>query len=669
MVEFMNIMHEGFRMETLLSRIVAQGQYALTIASAVDGQVAVRSASLATKGKVRVDITGSQVMGVRLPVVSKVIGASRSILSRGYGVTSVSSRINEVAEKFEKLIDIVIDNAHVETRLRRLGEEVLKTRRRVNALEMVIVPRLKEEIKAIKMILEERAREDLFRLKKVKKMISLRRSKTDAQYRKLFLFEGIEPALAKTLPKINLSVPEYKTIKIISGPLLYVDDMMGVSFGEMVELIPPTGASRTGQILEVNEDTAMVQVFEGTDGIDTQNSIIKLKKEPPCIDVSMDLLGRTLNGMGKPIDGLPPVVPEERVKITGYPINPYARDTSSDFIETGIGTIDVMNTLLQGQKLAIFSCSGLPANQIIAQIIKHAKIRDEKKFVVVFAAMGITNQEKSFFMEQFTESGVSERVISFLNLASDPTVERVITPRCALTVAEYLAFKHELNVLVILTNMTNYCEALREISSAREETPGKRGYPSYMHTDLASIYERAGRIRGKKGSITQLIILTMPDDDITHPIPDLTAYTTDVQLVLSRQLHSKGIYPPIDILPTPPRVMNIRSVMKKTSGDHQDLVDQLYGAYAHGRDLQKLVAIVGEESLSPLDKKYLEVAKIFEERFVNQREQTINVFDSMKKGWEILDILPPEIVHHQKRIFIDKPLKEPSEGEIKKKIA
>ncbi|MBI5416589.1 V-type ATP synthase subunit B [Candidatus Poribacteria bacterium] len=658
LIEFMNVIKEGIRIESLLARLVAQGQYALTIAEAVDGPVAMKSASLATSGNVRVNISGSQIMGIQLPVVNKVIGASRTLLERGYGITNVSSRIDEAAEKFEKLVDILIDNAHIETRLRRLGEEILKTRRRVNALELYVVPRLFEEIKLIRMILDEREREDLFRLKKVKKIISYRRKVSGVKQHRLFLEDAIPKHMLANLPKINLSSSEYCTIKVISGPLIYIDDLKDVSYGEMVELIPPVGLPRTGQVLEIDNDTAMVQIFEGTGGVDTEKSIIKLKKETPHIDVSMDLLGRTLNGLGKPIDGLPPVLPEDRLEITGLPINPYSRDTSSDFIETGISAIDVMNTLLQGQKLAIFSCAGLPANKIIAQIIKQAKIKDEKNFVVIFAAMGITNQEKTFFMNEFAESGVTNRLISFLNLADDPTVERVITPRCALTVAEYFAFKHNLQVLVILTNMTNYCEALREVSSAREETPGKRGYPSYMHTDLASIYERAGKIRGKKGSITQLIILTMPDDDITHPIPDLTAYTTDVQLVLSRHLHSKGIYPPIDILPTPPRIMNIRSVMKKTRDDHQELVDQIYGAYAHGKDLQKLVSIVGEDSLSALDKRYLELAKQFEDQFINQKGGFIDIFDSIESGWNILNVLPPENVHHLKRTFINKPLKK-----------
>ncbi len=663
MVEFINAMNEGIRMEALLTKITNQGQYALTIANAVDGKVAVRSVSLATKGMVGVNISGANVMGIHLPIVNRVIGASRSILERGYSILGVSSRINEVAEKFERLIDILIDNAHVEVRLKRLGEEILKTRRRVNALELIIIPQLEQEIKHIRMILEERSREDLFRLKKVKKIISYRRLKNEAQQKKIYLLEGIPKNIGIKLPKTKLFTSEYRTVKTISGPLIFIEDITNVSYGEMIELIPPSGIPRTGQVLEVDEDTAMVQIFEGTEGVDTDKSIIRLKREAPHIDFSMDIIGRTLNGMGNPIDGLPPIVPEERLKITGTPINPSSREPSSDFIETGIASIDVTNTLLQGQKLAIFSCSGLPANQIIAQIIKHAKIKDEKNFIVIFAAMGITNQEKSFFMNQFAVSGVSERLISFLNLASDPTVERIITPRCALTVAEHLAFKHDLNVLVILTNMTNYCEALREISSAREETPGKRGFPSYMHTDLASIYERAGKIKGKKGSITQLIILTMPDDDITHPIPDLTAYTTDVQLVLSRQLFSKGIYPPIDILPTPPRIMNIKSVIKKTREDHQELVEQLYGAYAHGKDLQRMVSIVGEESLSLLDRKYLELAKTFEERFINQKKEHISIFDAIEKGWDILNILPPENIHHLKRIFIDKPLRKHEEEE------
>ncbi|MBI5417017.1 V-type ATP synthase subunit B [Candidatus Poribacteria bacterium] len=447
----------------------------------------------------------------------------------------------------------------------------------------------------------------------------------------------------------NLSSVEYRTVKIVSGPLIFVENIPYISYAEIIEIIPPSGIPRTGQVMEISAKKAMIQVFEGTEGMDTKKTIIRLKKETPHIDVSFDLIGRTLNGMGIPIDGLPPIIPEERVQISGYPINPYLRERPTEYIETGIAAIDVMNTLLLGQKLAIFSCSGLPANKIAVHIVKNAKINDEKNFVIIFAAMGITNQEKSYFMEQFVESGISKRLISFINLASDPTIERVITPRCALTVAEYLAFKRDMDVLVILTDMTNYCEALREISCAREEIPSRRGYPSYMHTDLATIYERAGKIRGKKGSITQLAILTMPEDDITHPIPDLTAYTTDVQLVLDRQLHNRGIYPPIDILFTPPRVMNIKAVTKKTGDNHQDLVDLLYGAYAHGRELRKLVSILGEDSLSPIDKDFLNIAKAFEDRFINQKQDFVNIFDSIKNAWEILDILPPEIVHHKKK--------------------
>ena len=336
---------------------------------------------------------------------------------------------------------------------------------------------------------------------------------------------------------------------------------------------------------------------------------------------SPELLGRVLNGTGKPIDGGAPIIPEQRLDITGSPINPYCREQPADFIETGISAIDGLNTLVRGQKLPIFSGSGLPANELAAQIIRQARVKSGEEFAIVFGAMGITHREAAYFMQQFETTGALERVVFFLNLADDPTVERLLTPKCALTVAEYLAFEKDMQVLVVLSDMTNYCEALREVSTAREEVPGRRGYPGYMYTDLSTIYERAGRIKGRKGSVTQLPILTMPDDDITHPIPDLTGYITEGQIVLSRHLHRRGVFPPIDVLPCLSRLMNLGIGEGKTREDHRAVANQLYAAYAQGRDLRRLVAIVGEEALSDTDRRYLHFADDFEKRIVGQGDE------------------------------------------------
>lgn len=453
-------------------------------------------------------------------------------------------------------------------------------------------------------------------------------------------------------PKRSLVSTDYRTVSYVTGPLVFVNQVHGVAYNEMVALRMPDGSKRSGQVLEVSGDIAVIQVFEGTQGIDVDETEIRFLEEVAKIDVSPDLLGRILNGVGKPIDGGSPIIPEARLDITGAPINPYSREKPADFIETGISAIDGLNTLVRGQKLPIFSGSGLPANELAAQIIRQARVKSGEEFAIVFGAMGITHREAAFFMNQFESTGALERVVFFMNLADDPTVERLLTPKCALTVAEYLAFEKDLQVLVVLSDMTNYCEALREVSTAREEVPGRRGYPGYMYTDLSTIYERAGRITGRKGSVTQLPILSMPDDDITHPIPDLTGYITEGQIVLSRHLHRRGIFPPIDPLPCLSRLMNLGIGEGKTRDDHRAVANQLYAAYAQGRDLRKLVAIVGEEAMSDTDRRYLRFADDFEARIVGQGDEGRSIEDTLSIGWELMAGLP---IGELKRVrdFID----------------
>ena len=442
--------------------------------------------------------------------------------------------------------------------------------------------------------------------------------------------------------KVDIKTREYTTVSEVSGPLMIVEGVEGAAYGEIVEIETPTGEKRRGQVLEVREDIAVVQVFEGTSDLNTETTKIRFTGETAKIGVSMDMLGRIFDGTGKPIDGGPEIIPEKELDINGYPINPSARAFPAEFIQTGISTIDGMNTLVRGQKLPIFSGSGLPHNELAAQIARQAKVlTEESEFAVIFTAMGITHEEANYFMRDFEQTGALERVTVFMNLADDPAIERIITPRMALTTAEYFAFEHDMHVLVILTDMTNYCEALREISAAREEVPGRRGYPGYMYTDLASIYERAGRIIGKKGSITQMPILVMPQDDITHPIPDLTGYITEGQVVLSRELHRKGIYPPVDVLPSLSRLMSGGIGEGRTREDHSGVSDQLYSAYAEGRDLRDLVAVVGEEALTDRDRKYLQFADEFEKRFINQgRDEDRSIEETLNLGWELLSILP-----------------------------
>jgi V/A-type H+-transporting ATPase subunit B len=448
---------------------------------------------------------------------------------------------------------------------------------------------------------------------------------------------------------------EYRTISKIAGPLVFVEKTEPVGYSELVNLALFDGTIKRGQVLDTSDQLVVVQVFETTAGIG-KDSGVRFLGETIKMPVGREMLGRILSGGGKPIDGGPEIVPEKRLDITGAAINPYARASPEEFIQTGISTIDGTNTLVRGQKLPIFSGAGLPHNNIALQIARQAKVLGSKEeFAVVFAAMGITKEEANHFMQDFERTGALERAVVFLNLADDPAVERIITPRLALTTAEYLAFDLGMHVLVILTDMTNYCEALRQIGAAREEVPGRRGYPGYMYTDLASIYERAGIIKGKKGSITQFPILTMPGDDITHPIPDLTGYITEGQIVVSRDLHRKGIYPPINVLPSLSRLMNLGIGKEHTREDHKKVSDQLYAAYAEGNDLRGLVAIVGKDALSERDRMFLEFADLFENRFVRQGyNEDRTIFGTLDLGWDLLSALPVEQLVRIDRDLINK---------------
>ena len=435
---------------------------------------------------------------------------------------------------------------------------------------------------------------------------------------------------------------EYQTIREISGPLLLVEEVEGAKYEELVEVQLPSMETRTGRVLEVDYDKALIQLFEGTTGVDIHKSKVRFLGRGIQLGVSPDILGRVFDGLGRPIDEGPEILPDKKLDINGNPINPYARDYPEEFIQTGISSIDGLNTLVRGQKLPIFSASGLPHNRLAAQIARQAKVLGEgEKFAVVFAAMGITFEEANFFMEEFKRTGAIDRAVLFLNLASDPALERVATPRMALTAAEYLAFDLEMHVLIILTDMTNYCEALREISAARKEIPGRRGYPGYLYTDLSSIYERAGKIKGKKGSITQIPVLTMPEDDKTHPIPDLTGYITEGQIILSRVLHKKNISPPIDVLPSLSRLKDKGIGVGKTREDHADTFNQLFAAYARGKEAQELAVILGEAALTDLDKLYFNFADTFERRYVSQGEyEDRSIEETLDLGWELLKVFP-----------------------------
>jgi len=443
----------------------------------------------------------------------------------------------------------------------------------------------------------------------------------------------------KTLEKSGRT---FLTIREISGPLVFVESVTGVGYGELVEVTTPSGQERTGQVIDVSEDITIIQVFEGTSDLDTKTTTVRFTGETIKLPVSIDMLGRVFTGGGKPADGGPSIIPEDYWDIHGYPINPYSRIHPTDFIQTGISVIDGMNPLVLGQKLPLFSGSGLPHKIIASQIVRQAKVKGkEEEFNIVFAAMGITAEEEKFFKEDFMKMGVLGRVVMFVNLAEDPVIERILSPRLALTTAEYLAFEQDMNILSILIDMTNYCEALREIAAARMEIPGRRGYPGYMYTDLASIYERAGRIQGKKGSITLMPILTMPDDDITHPIPDLTGYITEGQIILDRTMHKTGLYPPINPLPSLSRLMDKGIGVGKTREDHKQLSDQLYYAYAEGKIIRETALVSGEAALTEVEKLYLQFADRFEREFVTQgSDEDRDIEKTLDVGWELLSALP-----------------------------
>ena len=460
-------------------------------------------------------------------------------------------------------------------------------------------------------------------------------------------------------------IKEYRTISDISGPLVVVEKVTDVKYDELVEIELGSGELRRGKVLEITTDKALVQVFEGTTGVDVKNAKVRFLGEVLKLPVSRDILGRIFDGSGKPIDGGPEIIPDKRLDINGNPINPYSRDYPSEFIQTGISTIDGMNTLVRGQKLPIFSGSGLPHSRMAAQIARQAKVLSaHEEFAVVFAAMGITFEEANYFIEDFNRTGAIRRAVLFVNLADDPAIERIATPRLALTAAEYLAFDLDMHVLVILTDMTNYCEALREISAARKEVPGRRGYPGYLYTDLATMYERAGRIKGKKGSITQIPILTMPEDDKTHPIPDLTGYITEGQIILSRGLQRKGIYPPVDVLPSLSRLKDKGIGKGKTREDHADLMNQLFAAYARGKEAKELAVILGEGALTEEDRAFARFSEAFEDKYVRQDEyEDRNIEETLDLGWDLLAMLPVKELKRVRDAYIAKYLKPRLEEE------
>ena len=449
---------------------------------------------------------------------------------------------------------------------------------------------------------------------------------------------------------------EYLTISEVAGPLLNIEQVADARYMEIVEIELQDGTLKRGQVLMTSSGRALVQVFEGTEGIGIGQTKVKFLGRVMELPVSPDILGRLFNGSGIPIDGGPEIFPDARLDINGNPMNPVARDYPIDFIQTGVSAIDGLNTLVRGQKLPIFSASGLPHARLAAQIARQARVLgDTETFAVVFGALGITFEEANYFMSELRNTGAIERSVLFINLANDPAVERIITPRMALTAAEYLAFTMDMQVLVILTDMTNYCEALREISAARREVPGRRGYPGYLYTDLASMYERAGRIRGKKGSITQIPILTMPEDDKTHPIPDLTGYITEGQIIISRQLYRKGIYPPIDVLPSLSRLRDKGIGKGKTREDHSDLANQLFAAYARGREAVELATILGEASLTDIDRIYMKFSEQFEMKFVRQGEyENRGIDETLNIGWDLLRMLPKEELKRVRDAFIEK---------------
>ena len=461
----------------------------------------------------------------------------------------------------------------------------------------------------------------------------------------------------------RLVTKEFRTVSQIRGPLIFVERVSDVAYDEMVEVVDPAGNTRVGRVLEVDNNMAVIQLFLSTEGLDISRTRVRFTGDVIRLNVSHSMLGRILNGLGTPIDGGPAILPEKLEDINGLPLNPAVRVEPSEFIQTGISSIDGLNSLARGQKLPIFSGSGLPGNELAAQITSQARVISgtgdhDEPFAVVFAAIGITHRESSYFIENFRSSGALERTVVFLNHADDPTIERIITPRAALTAAEYLAYEQGLHVLVIMTDITNYCEALRELSVAREELPARRGYPGYMYSDLASLYERAGRIEGHSGSVTQLILLTMPDDDITHPIPDLTGYITEGQIVLNRILNQKGVYPPIDVLPSLSRLMNAAIGKGHTREDHRSVADQIYAFYAEGRDLEKLVTIIGEGSLSEQDRRVLEFSKRFEKEYVGQGHTNRTIQETLDLSWDMLSTIPAQYLKRIPEEYIRRYLKK-----------
>ena len=433
---------------------------------------------------------------------------------------------------------------------------------------------------------------------------------------------------------------EYKTVSSVAGPLMMVENVDGAKYGHIVDIELGDGSIRHGQILQVEGQSVLVQIFEGTQGVDIDGTKIRLLGKPSELSVSPDILGRVFSGVGKPIDDGPAIIPESKMDVNGNPINPYSRNFPNEFIQTGISTIDGLNPLVRGQKLPIFSGAGLPHDEIAAQLARQATVLGEgEEFAVVFAAMGITFEAAQFFIDDLTKTGAIERSVMFINLANDPAIERIATPRFALTAAEYLAFNCGKQVLVILNDMTNYCEALREISAARKEVPGRRGYPGYLYTDLATLYERAGRIKGNSGSITMVPVLTMPEDDKTHPVPDLTGYITEGQLIMSRSLHRKSIAPPVDALPSLSRLKDKGIGEGKTREDHADLYNQLYAAYARGKESQELATILGEGALSEEDARYMKFANEFENRYISQGfSENRSIEQTLDLGWELLSM-------------------------------
>ena len=456
---------------------------------------------------------------------------------------------------------------------------------------------------------------------------------------------------------------EYRTIEEVAGPLMLVKDVTGVAYNELGEIELENGEKRRCRVLEVDGSNALVQLFENSTGINLSNSKVRFLGRQMELAVSGDMLGRVFDGLGRVIDGGPEIIPEMRLDVNGKPMNPAARKYPKEFIQTGVSAIDGLNTLVRGQKLPIFSASGLPHAQLAAQIAKQAKVLgDDEKFAVVFAAMGITFEESEYFVNSFRETGAIERTVLFVNLASDPAVERIATPRMALTAAEYLAFEKGMHVLVILTDITNYADALREISAARKEVPGRRGYPGYMYTDLASIYERAGRQVEKEGSITMIPILSMPEDDKTHPIPDLTGYITEGQIILSRELYRKGINPPIDVLPSLSRLKDKGIGEGKTRADHANTMNQLFSAYARGKDAKELMVILGEDALTEIDRKYARFADEFEKEYVSQGYDTNrSIEETLSVGWKLLGLLPRSELKRIKDVFLDQYYKEAAE--------